>query len=87
MPEDLISVVTLRCFGGENPAAPESIWFSDKSHFHLDGYVDQLNICAWASEHLCNIMQTPLRPEKCTVSCAVKKWYFWTYILRRHCDY
>lgn len=77
-----------KMFGGENPAVPGSIWFGDKPHFHLNGYVNQLNICAWDIEQLYNIMQAQLRPEKMhDAVCSVKKLHCWTYICRRHCNY
>lgn len=62
-----------KMFWGENPVVPGSIWFGDKPHFYLNGYINQLNICAWTIEKLYNIMQTRLRPEECMVSSALSQ--------------
>jgi hypothetical protein len=54
-----------------NAAVLQSIWFSDEAHFHLNGYVNRQNMLLWASQHLHNIMETPLHPQKCTVWCTL----------------
>jgi hypothetical protein len=45
------------------------MWFSDEANFHLNGCVNKQNINVWASDHLHNIMETYLQPEKCSVWC------------------
>jgi hypothetical protein len=62
----------------DNPAVPRSICWSDEACSHLNGYVNKQNIHAWATEHSHNLIETPLHPEECTMSCALhKKWYCW----------
>jgi hypothetical protein len=52
-PGKLTAVVTFRSFG-DNPAVPQSIWFSNDDHFHLNGHVNKWNMHVWDSEHLRN---------------------------------
>jgi hypothetical protein len=61
----------LKTFLEENPAVPRSISFSDEGHFHLNGYMNKQNVGVWAREHLHNIVERALHPEKCTVWCAL----------------
>jgi hypothetical protein len=55
-PGELTSVVT-KMFLEDNPAVPQSIWFINEDHFHLNGYVNKWNMHVWASEHPHNIME------------------------------
>jgi hypothetical protein len=59
-PGKLTAVVTFRSFG-DNPAVPQSTWFSNDDNSNLNGHVNKWNMHAWDSEHLRD--------------CAVWLWY------------
>jgi hypothetical protein len=47
-----------KVFLEDNPAVPQSMLFSDEANFHLNGSVNKPSMCALASEHLHNMMET-----------------------------
>jgi len=49
----------------------EHLWFSDESHFSLDGYVNKKNTVFWGSEPPTHVIEKPLHSEKCTVWMAI----------------
>jgi hypothetical protein len=53
-----------KMFLEDNPAVSRSIWFSDETFIRLNGLLNNQNECVWASEHLHNIVETSLHPEK-----------------------
>jgi hypothetical protein len=56
--------VDFKMFLEDNAAVLQSIWFSDEAHFHLNSYVNNQNMCVWASKHQHNIMETLLHSQK-----------------------
>ena len=42
----------------------ENIWFSDETHFHLDGYVNTQNCRIWATERPDIVMEKSLHSQK-----------------------
>lgn len=52
-----------RMFLEDNSAMRRSRWFSGEVYFHLNGHVCKQNMHAWASEHVHNIMKTPLHQK------------------------
>jgi hypothetical protein len=55
-----------------------SIWdqtfLTDEAWFHLNGYINSLNTCIWATENSLNSLtfnEAPLHTEKISVWCAV----------------
>lgn len=54
-----------------NRIDPKHIWFSDESHFWLDGYVNRQNYRHWGSEQPHLAVVRPLHPERITVWCAI----------------
>lgn len=49
----------------------DMIWFSDESHFHLDGYMNKQNIRYWGSSKPEFYDERPLHSEKVTVWAAM----------------
>ncbi|GFT30097.1 uncharacterized protein TNCV_715551 [Trichonephila clavipes] len=47
------------------------ILFSDEAHFWLNGYVNKQNCRIWSEANPQVYVETPLHPEKLTVSCAL----------------
>ncbi|GFW48510.1 hypothetical protein TNCV_1110691 [Trichonephila clavipes] len=47
------------------------ILFSDEAHFWLNGYVNKQNCRIWSEANPQVYVETPLRPEKLTVWCAL----------------
>ena len=47
------------------------IWFSDESHFHLDGHVNKQNCRFWGSQKPDEVLECPLHSAKVTVWCAM----------------
>ncbi|GFV15206.1 hypothetical protein TNCV_4650381 [Trichonephila clavipes] len=45
--------------------------FSDEAHFWLNGYVNKQNCRIWSEANPQVYVETPLRPEKLTVWCAL----------------
>jgi hypothetical protein len=54
--------------GKINPQLP---FFSDKAHFHLQGYISVQNNHYWSSQHPHLIHEVPLQPVKVGVWCTV----------------
>ncbi|GFU19744.1 hypothetical protein TNCV_3960901 [Trichonephila clavipes] len=44
---------------------------SDEAHFWLNGYVNKQNCRIWSEANPQVYVETPLHPEKLTVSCAL----------------
>ena len=55
----------------ETPDVLNLIWFSDESHFHLNGHVNSQNCRYWGSENPHEVLERPLHPDKTTVWCAI----------------
>ncbi|GFS49388.1 hypothetical protein TNCV_2411401 [Trichonephila clavipes] len=58
----------------ENAVVPDfhkRILFSDEAHFWLNGYVNKQNCRIWSEANPQVYVETPLHPEKLTVSCAL----------------
>ena len=53
----------------QKPLFLNNILFSDKAHFHLSGHVNKQNMRFWGSENPHEIVEKPLKVEKCTA------WY------------
>ncbi|GFT85770.1 hypothetical protein TNCV_4027111 [Trichonephila clavipes] len=53
------------------PDFHKRILFSDKAHFWLNGYVNKQNCRIWSEANPQVYVETPLRPEKLTVWCAL----------------
>ncbi|GFV74116.1 uncharacterized protein TNCV_4510231 [Trichonephila clavipes] len=53
------------------PDFHKRILFSDEAHFWLNGYVNKQNCCIWSEANTQVYVETPLRPEKLTVWCAL----------------
>ncbi|GFV76209.1 uncharacterized protein TNCV_4672981 [Trichonephila clavipes] len=53
------------------PDFHKRILFSDEAHFWLNGYVKKQNCRIWSKANLQVYVETPLHPEKLTVSCAL----------------
>lgn len=49
------------------------IMTSNKTHFHLDGYVNKQNCRYWANDNPRELHQQPLHSEKITVWCELLK--------------
>ncbi|GFV70340.1 transposase [Trichonephila clavipes] len=47
------------------------LYSSDEAHFWLNGYVNKQNCCIWSEANPQVYVETPLRPEKLTVWCAL----------------
>jgi len=41
----------------------QSIWFTDKVHFHPNGYIKKYTVKVWYTEDLHKIMETLLHPQ------------------------
>lgn len=54
-----------------NRIDPKNIWFTDESHFWLDGYVNRQNYRHWGSEQPHIAVVRPLHPQRITVWCAI----------------
>jgi hypothetical protein len=55
----------------DNPGVLDVTWFSDKAHFHFDGYINKQNVPFWASENPRLTVANPLHPERVKVWCAL----------------
>ncbi|GFX30179.1 hypothetical protein TNCV_1962861 [Trichonephila clavipes] len=53
------------------PDFPKRTLFSDKAHFWLNGYVNKQNCRIWSEANPQVYVETPLHPEKLTVSCTL----------------
>ncbi|GFW31470.1 uncharacterized protein TNCV_1288171 [Trichonephila clavipes] len=53
------------------PDFHKRILFSDEAHFWLNGYVNKQNCRIWSEDNPQVYVETPLHPEKLTVSCAL----------------
>ncbi|GFU68986.1 uncharacterized protein TNCV_3398731 [Trichonephila clavipes] len=53
------------------PDFHKRILFSDEAHFWLNGYVNKQNCRIWSEANPQVYVETPLRPEKLTVWCAL----------------
>ncbi|GFV83757.1 putative transposase [Trichonephila clavipes] len=53
------------------PDFHKRILFSDEAHFWLNGYVNKQNCRIWSEANPQVYVETPLHPEKLTVSCAL----------------
>ncbi|GFU43181.1 putative transposable element [Trichonephila clavipes] len=53
------------------PDFHKRIFFSDKAHFWLNGYVNKQNCRIWSEANPQVYVETPLHPEKLTVFCAL----------------
>ncbi|GFS64622.1 hypothetical protein TNCV_4684561 [Trichonephila clavipes] len=53
------------------PDFQKRILFSDEAHFWLNGYVNKQNCRIWSEANPQVHVETPLHPEKLTVSCAL----------------
>ncbi|GFW09478.1 uncharacterized protein TNCV_3995851 [Trichonephila clavipes] len=53
------------------PDFHKRIFFSDEAHFWLNGYVNKQNCHIWSEANPQVYVETPLHPEKLTVSCAL----------------
>ena len=53
------------------PALLDLIWFSDESHFHLDGHVNSQNCRYWGKESPTEVVARPLHSKKVPVWCAL----------------
>ncbi|GFT79239.1 hypothetical protein TNCV_2766641 [Trichonephila clavipes] len=53
------------------PNFHKRILFSDEAHFWLNGYVNKENCRIWSEANPQVYVETPLHPEKLTVSCAL----------------
>jgi len=49
----------------------DNIWFTDESHFHLDGYVNKQNMRIWGSENPNVVLEKSARPIYVTVWAAI----------------
>ncbi len=47
------------------------IWFSDESHFYLDGHINKQNMRIWGSEKPEKIIEKSSHPQYVTVWCAI----------------
>ncbi|GFX13424.1 putative transposable element [Trichonephila clavipes] len=54
------------------PDFHKRILFSDEAHFWLNGYVNKQNCHIWSEANPQVYVETPLHPEKLTVSCALR---------------
>ena len=55
----------------QKPLFLNNIWFSEEAHFHLSGHVNKQNMRFWGSENPHEIVEKPLKVEKCTAWCAM----------------
>ncbi len=53
------------------PSLLDLIWFSDESHFHLDGHVNSQNCRYWGTDKPTDVLERPLHSAKVTVWCAL----------------
>ncbi|GFX61384.1 hypothetical protein TNCV_4894281 [Trichonephila clavipes] len=53
------------------PDFHKRILFRDEAHFWLNGYVNKQNCRIWSEANPQVYVETPLHPEKLTVSCAL----------------
>ncbi|GFT29613.1 uncharacterized protein TNCV_4890581 [Trichonephila clavipes] len=53
------------------PDFHKRILFSDEAHFWLNGYVNKQNCRIWSEANPQVCVETPLRPEKLTLWCAL----------------
>jgi hypothetical protein len=49
----------------------DKIWFSDESHFFLDGHCNKQNWLIWGSEKPEKFIQKSAHPKYVTVWCAI----------------
>jgi predicted RNA-binding protein (virulence factor B family) len=49
----------------------DKIWFSNESHFYLDGYFNKQNWRIWGSEKPEKFIQKSAHPKYVTVCCAI----------------
>ena len=57
----------------EDPDFLDDVWFSDKAHFWLCGYINSNNCVYWSTEASNKEIQRPLHSVKCMASVAISK--------------
>ncbi len=56
---------------GNNSDSLKNIWFSDESHFYLDGHCNKQNMRIWGTEKPENFVEKSAHPKYVTVWCAI----------------
>jgi hypothetical protein len=70
----IVLQVDIRAFAEENGMnSLDTVFFSDKACFHLNGYVNRENSRIWCSENPHLFHEVPLNPEKPRVLCAFSR--------------
>jgi hypothetical protein len=54
-----------------NPDLLNNIWFSDESHFHLDGYCNKQNMRIRGTEKPEKFIEKPVHSQYVTIWCAI----------------
>ena len=57
----------------KDPNYLDNLWFSDESHFTVDGHVNKQNWRIWGSEKPTEVIEKTANPMKVTVWSAVSK--------------
>ncbi len=73
-----------------NPDLLNNIWFSDESHFHLNGYCNKQNMRILGAEKSEKFIEKSAHPEYVTVWCAISAQgligpYFFKILMKKNC--